>query len=42
MGEEETDEGTITTANHVVMRYLPQHPEFEPEKAVWSVCWKEM
>ena len=33
MGEEETDEGTITTANHVVMRYLPQHPEFEPEKS---------
>ena len=28
MGEEETDEGTVTTANHVVMRYLPQHPEF--------------
>ena len=22
MGEEETDEGTVTTANHVVMRYL--------------------
>lgn len=33
MGEEETDEGTVTTANHVVMRYLPQHPEFEPEKS---------
>ena len=33
MGEEETDEGTITTANQVVMRYLPQHPEFEPEKS---------
>lgn len=33
MGEEETDEGTVTMANHVVMRYLPQHPEFEPEKS---------
>ena len=33
MGEEETDEGTVTTANHVVMRYLPQHPQFEPEKS---------
>ena len=33
MGEEETDEGTVTTANHVVMRYLPQHPEFEPGKS---------
>ena len=32
MGEEETDEGTVTTANHVVMRYL-QHPEFDPEKS---------
>ena len=30
-GMEEPDEGTITTANHVVIRYLPQHPEFEPE-----------
>ena len=33
MGEEEPDEGTITIANHVVLRYLPQHPEFEPEKS---------
>lgn len=33
VGEEETDEGTVTTANHVVIRYLPQHPEFEPEKS---------
>lgn len=33
MGEEETDEGTVTTANHVVIRYLPQHPEFGPEKS---------
>ena len=30
-GQEETDEGTITMANHVVIRYLPQHPEFDPE-----------
>lgn len=29
--EEEPDEGTITTANHVVIRYLRQHPEFAPE-----------
>ena len=33
MGEEETDEGTITIANHVVLRYLPQHPEFAPDKS---------
>lgn len=30
-GMEEPDDGTITTANHVVLRYLPQHPEFDPE-----------
>ena len=30
-GLEEPDEGTITTANHAVIRYLPQHPEFAPE-----------
>jgi len=33
MGEEETDAGTITRANHVVLRYLPQHPEFVPDKS---------
>ncbi len=32
-GEEELDEGTITMANHVVLRYLPQHPKFAPEKS---------
>ena len=30
-GEEEPDEGGVTTANHVVIRYLPQHPEFNPQ-----------
>lgn len=33
MGEEEPDEGTVTTAGHVVLRYLPQHPEFAPDKS---------
>lgn len=33
MGEEEPDEGTITTANHAVLRYLPQHPEFDSDKS---------
>lgn len=33
MGEEETDEGSITIANHVVLRYLPQHPAFAPDKS---------
>jgi len=33
MGEEEPDAGSITIANHVVLRYLPQHPEFAPDKS---------
>ena len=33
MGEEETEEGSITIANHVVLRYLPQHPEFPRDKS---------
>lgn len=32
-GKEEPDEGTITMANHVVLRYLPQHPSFDPDKS---------
>ena len=31
-GQEESDEGTITKANNLVIRYLPQHPEFPSEK----------
>ena len=30
-GLEEPDEGTVTRANHAVIRYLPQHPEFNPK-----------
>ena len=30
-GLEESDEGTVTRANHAVIRYLPQHPEFDPK-----------
>ncbi|MBR3606939.1 MAG: ABC-F family ATP-binding cassette domain-containing protein [Lachnospiraceae bacterium] len=33
IGEEETDEGMVTIAKHVVIRYLPQHPEFSPDKS---------
>ncbi len=25
-GDEEPDEGTVTTANHIVINYLPQNP----------------
>lgn len=33
-GLETPDEGTVTKANHVVVRYLPQNPVFDPEKSV--------
>ena len=32
-GLEEPEEGNITRANHIVVRYLPQHPEFDPDKS---------
>ena len=32
-GLEEPDEGNITRANHIVIRYLPQHPKFDPKKS---------
>lgn len=33
-GLEEPDEGTVIKANHVVINYLPQNPEFDPEMNV--------
>jgi len=33
-GQMEPDEGTVITANHVVMRFLPQNPEFEEGKNI--------
>ena len=33
-GLEEPEEGTVTKANHVVVRYLPQNPVFDSEKTV--------
>ena len=33
-GAEEPDEGSVTRANHIVVRYLPQNPVFDPEKSV--------
>ncbi len=33
LGKEEPDAGRITLAGHVVLRYLPQHPEFAPDKS---------
>lgn len=33
-GAEEPDEGSVTRANHIVVRYLPQNPVFDPDKSV--------
>ena len=33
-GKEEPEEGSVIVANHVVINYLPQNPEFEPDKSV--------
>lgn len=33
-GYEEPDIGTVIRANHMVVHYLPQNPEFEPEDSV--------
>ena len=33
-GMEEPDEGSVTRANHVVVRFLSQQPVFEPEDTI--------
>ena len=33
-GLEEPDEGSVIRANHVVINFLPQNPEFHPDKSV--------
>ena len=33
-GLEEPDEGSVIRANHVVINFLPQNPEFNPDKSV--------
>ncbi len=37
-GLEEPDAGEITKANHAVIRYLPQMPEFGEEETVFRKC----
>ena len=42
-GLEEADDGTVIKANHCLVRYLPQNPEFAPEETVleaaaWQSC----
>ena len=39
-GLEETDEGTVTMANHVLCSFLPQHPVFEKEDTVIEAVLK--
>ena len=36
-GLEEPDEGSCTKANHVVIRFLPQTPEFDDTCTVWEL-----
>ena len=33
-GAEEPDEGSVTRANHIVVRYLPQNPIFDEKKSI--------
>ncbi len=40
-GLEEPDAGTITKGNSLVVRYLPQHPTFEPKDTVLSAVLRE-
>ena len=37
-GLEEADDGTVIKANHCLVRYLPQNPEFAPEETVLERC----
>ncbi|NLL76937.1 MAG: ABC-F family ATP-binding cassette domain-containing protein [Clostridiales bacterium] len=39
-GLEETDEGNVIRANHVICSYLPQQPEFEEEENVLQAVLK--
>lgn len=40
-GLEKPDEGTVVTANHVIPKYLSQHPVFEAEDTVLQAIKKE-
>ena len=41
-GLEEPDEGRVICANHVVMGYLPQNPEFDPRLSVVDAVVKQV
>lgn len=40
-GVEDADEGTITLANHMVLSYLPQLPQFDEEETVLEAVLKK-
>lgn len=40
-GLEEPEEGSVTRANHVVVRYLPQNPVFTPEYSVMEAVLEQ-
>ena len=42
VGLEEPDTGSCTKANHVVIRYLPQTPEFDDSCTVWEHVEKKI
>ena len=39
-GIEEPDDGRVVKANHVMVGFLPQHPQFEPEDTVLEAVLK--
>ncbi len=41
VGMEEPDKGTITRANHIVIRYLSQNPVFDPEATALECVMKD-
>ncbi len=41
VGIEEPDKGTITRANHIVIRYLSQNPVFDPEATALECVMKD-
>lgn len=41
-GLEEPDVGTVTKANNLVIRYLPQHPAFAPGETVLSAVLRDI
>ena len=41
-GQEEPDEGTVTKANHIVISYLSQNPDFDPDGSVIDEVMKKV